>query len=116
MTITGKSYQELILTKVKAWMEEQQMQDGGAPDHTNNSTQGWRRDNFGEANVWAKTAWPPLLAGRQPALDFCAVLARPVKQPGSIYKASWRCIKNIDTIQNKRRRWTYVVTYNFYEP
>ncbi len=74
ITVTSKSYQELVLSKVKEWMLEQfgpftgfrgqsdmggavLMQDG-VPAHTSNSTQAWLTDNVERNNFWGKLEWP----------------------------------------------------------
>ncbi len=85
ITVNSTSYQELLLPKLKAWMEREfgafsgfmgkenvgravLMQDG-APAHTSNSTQAWLRSNLGENNFWSKTSWPPSSPDANP-LDF----------------------------------------------
>ncbi len=70
ITVTSKSYQKLVLSKVKEWMLEQfglftgftgQSDMGGAvlmqdrvPAHTSNSTQAWLTDNVERNNFWGK--------------------------------------------------------------
>ncbi len=99
ITITSKSYQELILPKLLSWMEEKfglptgfrgeegvgkavLMQDG-APAHTSNSTQQFLVDNLGKNNFWAKDKWPPSSPDANPLdFSFWNELAAAVTGPG----------------------------------
>ncbi len=99
VTITSMSYQELVLPKLKTWLEQQfgppsdfmgtegmsrivLMQDG-APAHTSKSTQAWLVSNLGRDNVWGREQWPPSSPDCNP-MDFSlwAALAKAVTAQG----------------------------------
>ncbi len=63
--VNSKAYVELVLTKVKEFVEERfapgsiVFQQNGAPAHTSNLTQRWLEHNLGKEGYWPKDMWPP---------------------------------------------------------
>ncbi len=99
VTITSVTYQDLVLPKLVAWLQEEfgppsgfRQQEGvgrvvlmqdGAPAHTSKSTQSWLASNLGRSNFWGKEEWPPSSPDCNP-LDFSlwAALAKAVTEQG----------------------------------